>query len=118
MRFYMPKKPTITLAAASAWMLATPPAAAQTMTCAQAMTLESEHPGIETTSILSIIARQWQAMDQQTLAHNAQPITPAMTAGPTYFNMLSAQCEANPGQTLHAAAAQVYRIARSALDGF
>ena len=114
----MTKKRMLALAAAGILMFAVTPAAAQTMTCAQAMTLESQHPGIETSSILSIVSRQWQAMDQQTMAQNGHPIAPAMTAGATYFNMLSAQCEANPGQSLHAAAAQVYRIARSALDGF
>jgi hypothetical protein len=93
-------------------------APAATMTCAIAMTLENNNPGIETSSIISIVNSEWQTMDQQTIQHGAAPIAQKMASGPTYYNMLSAQCQTNPGQPLHAAAAQVYRVARSAMDGF
>jgi hypothetical protein len=100
--------------------LASPPAAKayDSMTCAQAMTLVVNHPGIEANSIITLVVNQWQAMDRRTIAGGHQPITAQMMTGPAAINALSAQCNVNPGQTLGAAAAQVYRQAREQLDGF
>jgi len=104
--------------AATAIICVAPARADTQMTCARAMTLEHNNPGIETASIVSIIEAQWQAMDQGTIAHGYSPIAPAMMNGSTYFDMMSEQCAENPGQNLHAAAGQVYRQARLAIDGF
>jgi hypothetical protein len=41
-----------------------------------------------------------------------------MMTTPSAIDALSGQCIANPGQSLGAAAAQVYRVAREQLDGF
>jgi hypothetical protein len=100
--------------------LVAPPAAraGERMTCAQAMTLVQNHPGIEANSILSVIASQWQAMDQRTTAGGHGAIAAQMLNSPAAINALSAQCNANPGQQLGLAAAQVYRQAREQLDGF
>jgi hypothetical protein len=101
------------------WLVAPPVArAGAPMTCAQAMTLVQNHPGIEANSILSMIANQWQAMDQRTTAGGHPAIAAQMLNSPAAINALSAQCNANPGQALAGAAAQVYRQAREQLDGF
>jgi hypothetical protein len=92
--------------------------AGETMTCAQAMTLVQNHPGIEANSILSVIANQWQAMDRRTTAGGHAAIAAQMLNSPAAINALSAQCNANPGQPLGGAAAQIYRQAREQLDGF
>jgi hypothetical protein len=101
------------------WLGAPPSAQAnERMTCAQAMTLVQNHPGIEASSILSVIANQWQAMDRRTAAEGHAAIAAQMLNSPAAINALSAQCNANPGQPLGAAAAQIYRQAREQLDGF
>jgi hypothetical protein len=88
------------------------------MSCAQAMTLVVNHPDIEATSIITMVVSQWQAMDRHTRAGGHAAIAAQMMASPVAINALSAQCNANPGQMLGAAAAQVYRQARAQLDGF
>jgi hypothetical protein len=95
-----------------------PARAEPVMTCARAQMLEANSPGIETQSLMSIIAQDWQTMDQATVARGDAPVAPAMLKSNIYFNMISTQCTENPGQPLHAAAAQVYRQARMTLDGF
>lgn len=92
--------------------------AAAAMTCSTAMTLETNNPGIETTSINSMIASEWKMMDQATVAHGFQPVAQKMLASPTSFQLMSTQCQENPGEPLSAAAAQVYLEARRALDGY
>ncbi len=88
------------------------------MSCAQAMTLVAGHPGIEAASIAGMVANQWQAMDRRTVAGGHSPIAAEMMAAPSAINALTAQSNANPGQPLGAAAAQIYRQARAQLDGF
>jgi hypothetical protein len=101
------------------WLGAPPAASAyNSMTCAQAMTLVQNHPGVEANSILSVIANQWQAMDRRTTAGGHTAIAAQMLTSPAAINALTAQCNANPGQPLGAAAAQIYRQAREQLDGF
>ncbi len=101
------------------WLEAPPAAwASDMMTCAQAMTLVQNHPGIEANSILSVIANQWQAMDRRTTAGGHGAIAAQMLNSPAAINALTAQCNANPGQPLGVAAAQIYRQAREQLDGF
>jgi hypothetical protein len=95
-----------------------PAMAYPSMTCAQAMTLVASHPGIEANSIITMVVDQWQAMDRRTVAGGHAPIAAQMLAGPAAINALSADCSNNPGQRLAAAAAQIYRQARSQLDGF
>ncbi len=95
-----------------------PMPAAAAMTCAAAMTLEANNPGIETTSIESMIASEWQGMDQATVAHGFAPVAQKMLASPSSFQLMSAQCQENPGQLLSAAAAQIYLEARRTLDGY
>jgi hypothetical protein len=90
----------------------------QSMTCAQAIALVGSHPGIEASSIISTVENQWEAMDRRTAAGGHAPITQQMMTTPNAIDALSGQCTANPGQTLGAAAAQVYRVARRQLDGF
>ncbi len=92
--------------------------AAETMTCAQAISLVASHPGIEANSIISAVVNQWEAMDRRTAAGGHAPITQQMMTTPSAIDALSGQCIANPGQSLGAAAAQVYRVAREQLDGF
>jgi len=90
----------------------------QGMTCSQAIALVANHPGIEANSIISTVVNQWEAMDRRTAAGGHAPITQQMMTTPSAIDALSGQCIANPGQTLGAAAAQVYRVAREQLDGF
>jgi hypothetical protein len=92
--------------------------ARETMTCAQAIALVANHPGIEANSIISTVVSQWQAMDLRTAAGGHPPIMQQMMTSPNAINALSGECIANPGQTLGAAAAQVYKVAREQLDGF
>ena len=61
---------------------------------------------------------QWEAMDRRTTASGHAPIAQQMMTTPSAIDALSGQCIANPGQTLGAAAAQVYRVARQQIDGF
>jgi hypothetical protein len=93
-------------------------AAHDSLTCAQAIALVSNHPGIEANSIITTVVNQWEAMDRRTAAGGHAPIMQQMMTSPSAINALSGQCIANPGQTLGAAAAQVYRVAREQLDGF
>ncbi len=95
-----------------------PAQAYESMTCAQAIALVANHPGIEANSIISTVVNQWEAMDRRTAAGGHPPITQEMMTTPSAIDALSGQCIANPGQTLGAAAAQVYRVAREQLDGF
>ncbi|MDE8345952.1 MAG: hypothetical protein POH28_07260 [Acidocella sp.] len=88
------------------------------MTCATAMSLEANNPGIETASINSMIANEWQSMDQATVAHGFAPVASRMLASTTSSRLMSVQCQENPGQMLSTAAAQVYLEARRALDGY
>ena len=88
------------------------------MTCAQAIASVANHPGIEANSIVSKVVSQWEAMDRRTAAGGHAPIMQQMMTTPNAIDALSGQCIANPGQTLGAAAAQVYRVAREQLDGF
>jgi hypothetical protein len=97
---------------------AAPARAEPSLTCARAMTLVANNPGIESQSIVSIIENQWQSQDKTTLAAAHAPLLPAMTSSAAYMQLLSAQCMNNPGQPLTAAAAQVYAQARQALDGY
>ena len=90
----------------------------ESMTCGKAIALVASHPGIEANSIISTVVNQWQAMDRRTAAGGHVPITQQMMMTPSAINALSGQCIADPGQTLGAAAAQVYRVAREQLDGF
>jgi hypothetical protein len=90
----------------------------ESMTCAQAIASVASHPGIEANSIMSTVMNQWEAMDRRTTAGGHAPIAQQMITTPSAINALSGQCIANPGQTLGAAAAQVYRVAREQLDGF
>jgi hypothetical protein len=92
--------------------------AAPNMTCSRAMSLVSNNPGIESASIMSIAAMQWQKMDQITLSNKHPAIAQAMIGNNNYTQMLESQCMENPGQPLVAAAAQVYRQARVSLDGY
>jgi hypothetical protein len=108
----------IGLAAFLAFATLHPARASAGMSCAQAMTLVANHPGIEANSIIALVVDQWQAMDRRTAAGGHAPITAQMMAGPAAINALSAQCSNNPGQGLGAAAAQIYRQARAELDGF
>jgi len=111
-------RPRWALCALLALGAAAPAQAFGTMTCAQAMTLVSNNPGIESISIMSQLANEWAAMDKTTIASGYPPIAPKMLNGTTSFNLISSQCQDNPGQNLSAAAAQVYRQARSAFDGY
>jgi hypothetical protein len=88
------------------------------MTCAQAIASVAYHPGIEANSIISTVVNQWEAMDRRTAAGGHAPIAQQMMTSPIAVDALSGQCIANPGQTLSAAAAQVYRVVRQQLDGF
>jgi len=88
------------------------------MTCAEAISLVANHPGIEANSIISAVLNQWEAMDRKTASGGHAPITQQMMTTPSAIDALSGQCIANPGQSLGAAAAQVYRVAREQLDGF
>ncbi|WP_419759371.1 hypothetical protein [Acidisoma sp.] len=92
--------------------------ALESMTCGQAIALVANHPSIESTSIISSVVDQWEAMDRRTAAGGHTPIAQQMLTSPEAINALSGQCIANPSQTLGAAAAQVYRVAREQLDGF
>jgi hypothetical protein len=92
--------------------------AAETMTCAQAISLVANHPGVEANSIISAVLNQWEAMDRRTAAGGHAPIAQQMMTTPSAIDALSGQCIANPGQSLGAAAAQIYRVAREQLDGF
>jgi hypothetical protein len=98
--------------------MARPAQAHAGMTCAQAIALVADHPGIEANSIISTVMMQWEAMDRRTAAGGHAPIAQRMMATPGAIDALSGQCIANPGQTLGAAAAQVYRVAREQIDGF
>ncbi len=93
-------------------------AASNMTTCATAMNLVSNNPGIESASIMSVVTMQWQKMDQATVSSNHPAITQQMMNNPGYTQMFETQCEENPGQPLTAAAAQVYRQARVRLDGY
>lgn len=95
-----------------------PAFALESMTCGQAIALVASHPGIESSSIISTVVNQWEAMDRRTAAGGHTPIAQQMLTTPSAINALSGQCIANPGQSLGAAAAQVYRVAREQLDGF
>ena len=95
-----------------------PACAFETMTCAQAIALVANHPGIEANSIISTVVTQWEAMDRRTTAGGHAPIVQQMITTPSAINALSGECISNPAQTLNAAAAQVYRVAREQLDGF
>jgi hypothetical protein len=88
------------------------------LTCAQAMTLVSNNPGIESQSIMSQVAGQWAVQDKRTVALGYPPIAQQMLGNGAAFQRLSSQCQDNPGQTLSAAAAQVYLQSREALDGY
>ncbi len=90
----------------------------ESLTCAQAISLVANHPGIEANSIISTVMNQWEAMDRRTAAGGHAPIAEQMIATAGTIDALSGQCISNPGQTLGAAAAQVYRVAREQLDGF
>jgi hypothetical protein len=92
--------------------------ASSNMTCSTAITLVNNNPGIESASVMSIVAMQWQKMDQTTVSSHHPAITQQMMNDTGYTQMLDAQCEENPGQPLAAAAAQVYRQARVRLDGY
>jgi hypothetical protein len=92
--------------------------ASESMTCAQAIALVADHPGVEANSIVSTVVNQWEAMDRRTAAGGHAPITQQMMTTPSAIDALSGQCIADPRQTLGAAAAQVYRVARQQLDGF
>ncbi len=92
--------------------------ATTSLSCAQAMTLVADHPGVEANSIASIVVSQWQVMDRRTAEGGHPAIAAKMLTTPAAFSALSAQCNANPGQPLGAAAAQVYQEARQLLDGF
>jgi hypothetical protein len=95
-----------------------PACAYESITCAQAIASVASHPGIEANSIMSTVMNQWEAMDRRTSAGGHAPITQRMMTTPSAIDALSGQCIANPGQTLGAAAAQVYRVAREQIDGF
>jgi hypothetical protein len=97
---------------------ADPARAYASMTCAQAIASVADHPGIEANSIMSTVLNQWEAMDRRTSAGGHAPIVQQMMTTPSAIDALSGQCIANPGQTLGAAAAQVYRVAREQIDGF
>jgi hypothetical protein len=97
---------------------ANPAHAASNMTCATAMSLVTNNPGIESASIMSVVTMQWEKMDQATVSSNHAAITQQMMNNPGYTQMFETQCEENPGQPLTAAAAQVYRQARVRLDGY
>jgi hypothetical protein len=90
----------------------------ESMTCGQAIALVAGHPGIEANSIISTVVNQWETMDLRTAAGGHPPITQQMMTTASAIDALSGQCIANPSQTLGAAAAQVYRVAREQLDGF
>lgn len=95
------------------------PARAETVvSCAAAMDLIADHPGIEAGSLLTEVAAEWRAMNQATLSAGHPALTGQMLSMPGVMNQLSRQCANNPGQSLRAAAAQVYLRARAALDGF
>jgi hypothetical protein len=102
----------------SGMAMAHPAQAHASMTCAQAIALVADHPGIEANSIVSTVMMQWEAMDRRTAAGGHAPIAQQMMATPSAIDALSGQCIANPGQTLGDAAAQVYRLAREQIDGF
>ncbi len=95
-----------------------PASAGTVVSCAAAMTLIADHPGIEASSLLMEVATEWRAMDQATLSAGHPALTGQMLSMPGAMNQLSRQCADNPGQPLRAAAAQVYLRARAALDGF
>ncbi len=97
---------------------ATAAQAAMPMTCAKAATLLSRNPAIEGQSITSLVAAQWQRMDQRTIGAQHAAIATTMLNNAGYMQMLNAQCTDNPGQALTAAAAQVYLQARMKLDGY
>jgi hypothetical protein len=92
--------------------------AAMTMNCAAAMSLIADHPGIEASSLLSDVAAEWRAMDQQTVSGGHPALVSRMLTMPEVMTLLSSQCADNPGQPLQAAAGQVYLRMRATLDGF
>lgn len=93
-------------------------AARAEMTCAKAMTLVHNAPGIETNAIMSILDNQWQQMDRATVANGHPPIAAKLAGSTAAFNLVSAQCHVTPGMQLGRAAAQVYLRARATLDGY
>lgn len=92
---------------------------AETMTtCAQAMESIHYHPNIAASSLLASVVGQWQSLDRQTEAAGHPPITGRMVQTPAVMDALVQQCTANPGETVNAAAAMVYSIARQSFEGF
>jgi hypothetical protein len=87
------------------------------MTCARAKTLITAAPGIESNAILSILVRDWQQMDLQTVASGHPAIEPTMVQA-NAFQQVTNQCGLNPGEKLGAAAAQVYISDREQIDGY
>lgn len=90
----------------------------QGITCAQAISLVANHPDVEASSVVAMAVSEWEAMDRRTASGGHAPITQQMLATPATINALSGQCISNPGQSLGAAAAQVYRTALEQIDGF
>jgi hypothetical protein len=104
--------------AAGAIVLLGATAQARPLTCAQAMTLVHNAPNIETGAITSLLDRQWQDMDRNTIATGHAPIAAKLAASAAAFNLVSAQCNVTPGLLLSRAAAEAYLRARATLDGY
>ena len=95
-----------------------PALAAGETSCAQAIVSIQYHPDIAASSILAVVMNEWQAMDRQTVASGHPAIATRMVQAPAVMNALTEQCHDNPGQSIRAAAASVYRLARQSLDGY
>lgn len=98
--------------------LGKPALAAVERSCAQAMVSIHYHPDIAASSILAVVMNEWQALDRQTVASGHAAIAARMVETPAVMNALTQQCNDNPGQSIQAAAAAVYRLARQSLDGY
>lgn len=105
-------------ASAAFCCLCNPVFAAVERSCAQAMVSIQYHPDIAASSILAVVMNEWQAMDRQTVASGHAAIATRMVQTPAVMNALTQQCNDNPGQSIQAAAAAVYRLARQSLDGY
>lgn len=76
------------------------------------------HPDIEASSILAIVMATWQSLDRQTVATGHAALATGMLASQQAMNGLVRQCRENPGQSIQAAAAAVYVLARQEVDGY
>ncbi len=88
------------------------------LTCAQAIGLVANHPDVEASSVVSMVVKEWEAMDRRTASSGHAMIAQQMLVSSGAITALNEQCIADPGQSLGAAAAQVYRVAREQIDGF